>query len=48
MALGWSLARQRPGRNARLKSTFTWRIATLYGHHTMRLNRYSARMSGEV
>ena len=36
------------GRSARVNSTFACRIATLYGHHIVRLNRYSARMSGEV
>ena len=36
------------GRNARVKITFTRRIARLYGHHAMRLNAYSARMSFDV
>jgi hypothetical protein len=36
MALGLALTR---GRSARLKMTFTCRIATLYGHHIVRLNR---------
>ena len=38
----------RDGRNARVKMTFTRRIATLYGHHATRLNAYNARMSFDV
>ena len=34
---------QRPGKNQ-----VAWRIATLYGHHIVRLNMYSARMSASV
>ena len=36
------------GRITRVNNTLTRFIATLYGHHAVRLNRYSARMSGEV
>ena len=36
------------GLSALVNTTFTRRIATLYGHHATRLNAYSARMSADV